>query len=674
MSYSGNFVDKSKIENNLGSCSIDGFGNTVTSEGLTTVGDILCGGGDIIYGLNQDANLKISPVVGADQQGKKLTLNGGQGTGAGPGGDIELKTSTFGVAGSNSNPLTTKMIIKQDGKVGISDTAPISELSVAGRLALTAEQSTPTAPTDGKGWLYSKSDGKIYWQSFDVAETDLTSGGGATALNDLTDVSYTSGDLVITSLDTITYANSLDANLKISPVSGANQNGKKLTISGGQGTGTGDGGDIEIQTAKSGVAGSNTNPLTTKMIIKEDGNVGIGTTSPQGTLHISSGTIGDCVFILEADIDNNNEGDNPRIEFRQDGGVAASSIYQTDNTLSIANSIGLGSIVFLTGTTNGYTNATERMRVQEEGNIGIGIKAPPNVLSTSPVQYNTGFASQNGNTVTGSGTTWTSAMVGSQIVFDGGGGQGEAITSGGIITGFNSPTSLTVSTSQTVNIQTYSIHYQGLQVKSDGKVGISDTAPISELSVAGKIALTAEQGTPTAPTDGNGWIYTKAGGDLYFQSFDIAEVSLTKKYREAWFYEDNVPSTGTQKAFLNGSPNYLSDYTAKNNGTITNMVLLLDDSDTFYTQWNAGTLTFRIDINATTVYTSTSYTNITYASAAAAPTGRTVTGVVAMVNLDNLSISYNKNDFISVYSSSSGLNAPTAGNLDLVVNLAMEER
>jgi len=49
------------------------------------------------------------------------------------------------------------------------------------------------------------------------------------------------------------------------------------------------------------------------MHIASSGNVGIGTTSPQGQLHISSGTSGDCAVIIQADTDNNNELDNPYI-------------------------------------------------------------------------------------------------------------------------------------------------------------------------------------------------------------------------------------------------------------------------------------------------------------------------------------------------------------------------
>ena len=71
-----------------------------------------------------------------------------------------------------------RMAIEQDGDVGIGTEAPISKLDVAGKIAITAEVSTPSQPADGKGYLYTKTDGKIYWRSHDISETDLTAGGG----------------------------------------------------------------------------------------------------------------------------------------------------------------------------------------------------------------------------------------------------------------------------------------------------------------------------------------------------------------------------------------------------------------------------------------------------------------------------------------------------------------
>mgnify|MGYP001326369420 CR=1 FL=1 len=113
-----------------------------------------------------------------------------------------------------------------------------------------------------------------------------------------------------------------------------------------------------------------------------EGNVGIGTNNPQGQLHISSGTSGDSVLILEADTDNNNENDNPRIEFRQDGDLHLSKIGLEDNQLVIANSVVNQSsgIIFKVGTSNGFSNAVEKMRIHYDGNVGIGTTSPTEKL------------------------------------------------------------------------------------------------------------------------------------------------------------------------------------------------------------------------------------------------------------------------------------------------------
>ena len=121
-------------------------------------------------------------------------------------------------------------------------------------------------------------------------------------------------------------------------------------------------------------SGSTPGVLTEKLRITHDGSVGIGTASPAGKLHISSGTSGDCELIIEADTDNNDENDNARIVFRQDGGSAQSSIGTQSNELVLANSVSTsGGIVFKTGTTSPHTNALERMRIHSGTNqVQIG--------------------------------------------------------------------------------------------------------------------------------------------------------------------------------------------------------------------------------------------------------------------------------------------------------------
>ncbi len=132
-----------------------------------------------------------------------------------------------------------------------------------------------------------------------------------------------------------------------------------------------------------------TTDSSVRMKVDSSGNVGIGTTSPAGKLHISSGTSGDCELILEADTDNNEEHDNPRILFRQDGGIDESAIQNSDNKLELLNSVSNGGIIFKLGTTNGYTNAVERMRIDSSGNTFVN-------CTSDPVGQSAKFAVQHG--------------------------------------------------------------------------------------------------------------------------------------------------------------------------------------------------------------------------------------------------------------------------------------
>ena len=146
-----------------------------------------------------------------------------------------------------------------------------------------------------------------------------------------------------------------------------------------------------------------------RLRITSDGKFGFGTNNPQGTVHISSGTSGDATLILEADTDNSNDADNPYIVFRQDGGINASAIgHGVDsgvdgNGLTIANSISSGFISFATGTTNGYTNATERLRISSNGNVGINSTSPSERLdvggTTKTEQLNVTGVSTFANTI-----------------------------------------------------------------------------------------------------------------------------------------------------------------------------------------------------------------------------------------------------------------------------------
>ena len=120
-----------------------------------------------------------------------------------------------------------------------------------------------------------------------VSSSQLTaSSGGASALNDLSDVSFGSGDLVISSLDLLTTSDSAHNAAGTGVViRGGNttagtsndQAGGSLTIQGGQGKGSGEGGAIIFQTAKdAGSSGNSLNSFTTRMTISQKGELLFG--------------------------------------------------------------------------------------------------------------------------------------------------------------------------------------------------------------------------------------------------------------------------------------------------------------------------------------------------------------------------------------------------------------
>jgi TolB-like protein len=208
------------------------------------------------------------------------------------------------------------------------------------------------------------------------------------------------------------------------------------------------------------------------------GKVGVGTTAPAFPFVVQTPGSGDLIGMSS---------------------VANTTIYMATNNTSlglagnIANRLGFkddfgtygGDFLFESNKTGGSSLVTtESMRLTRMGNLGIGTMAPSGKLSVNPSQYAIGTASQGTTTITGVGTTFTAAMVGSQFVFANG-------VSAGIITAFGSATSLTVSVSQTVTSQGYSINYSGLNVTSTGSVGIGTTSPGSTLDVSESSAATS---------------------------------------------------------------------------------------------------------------------------------------------------------------------------------------
>lgn len=107
------------------------------------------------------------------------------------------------------------------------------------------------------------------------------------------------------------------------------------------------------------------------------------------TLKVSSGTSGDCQLILEADTDNDNETDNPRIYMFQDGRGGGAEIGLGLSTFG--NSSGNALDITVTGPNNtgaihfrtiasGEVSPTTKLTLNHNGKLGLGLQNPDTML------------------------------------------------------------------------------------------------------------------------------------------------------------------------------------------------------------------------------------------------------------------------------------------------------
>jgi hypothetical protein len=148
-----------------------------------------------------------------------------------------------------------------------------------------------------------------------------------------------------------------------------------------------------IQPATSPVSGElvfktslSSGSLTTAMTIDSSQNVGIGTTSPDGKLEIGTSTawgtaVNEAITISNTGSggDVNNEHSLGRIRWNTNSSIGA-SIDAIRDVPSAGNNI---DIAFSTNTGGSNTTLTERMRINYDGNVGIGTTSPACHLNIS---------------------------------------------------------------------------------------------------------------------------------------------------------------------------------------------------------------------------------------------------------------------------------------------------
>ena len=347
-----------------------GIGTTNPTELLTIDGNI-----------EFESNTKAVKFTAGNSSVNSIEVNSGSGprasidfVGAGSGQvtDIVFKTS------DSSSTSTERMRIKTtSGNVGIGTDSPAKPLHVSSATDEILRLETPDSQT-----------GNIYQSFFDatgvIGSVGMFNNMQELRINNL----QSSGSLVVRTADTERMRVDSSGNVGI----GASSPTQKLDLEGDAGariafTDTG------TKRFSVGNAGSGVSSLTIRdessaadrLVINNAGNVGIGTSNPTGKLEIAGNTAVQTIqygdgtttgyFVSDTDVNRGTaDGTIHQYNFRWNGtAVARIKALTGDNTTTKDN----GYLIF---ETNSGAGVSERMRIDDVGNIGIGKATPETTL------------------------------------------------------------------------------------------------------------------------------------------------------------------------------------------------------------------------------------------------------------------------------------------------------
>jgi hypothetical protein len=221
--------------------------------------------------------------------------------------------------------------------------------------------------------------------------------------------------------------------------------------------------------------------LTSGLILNSSGYLGIGYDfNPSVQLEIKAKNNSEATILLKSGSEDEAIlGGASNIQFQA---IGVGSPYAQITGSSDSNGDGPeGRLDFYTN--DGSYNIT-RMVMKNDAGISFYLPEPVNRFHISPLLLDPPdgqTVSLSGTTVTGVGTAFTDAIIGSILYF-------KTSRASRIITAKGGTTSLTVSESGNYSAQDYAIYYAGININSSGNIGINTAQQHSTLHARGSIA------------------------------------------------------------------------------------------------------------------------------------------------------------------------------------------
>ena len=231
-----------------------------------------------------------------------------------------------------------------------------------------------------------------------------------------------------------------------------------------------------------------------RLLVRNDGNIGIGTTSPGLKLDVVSGASGDPVLRLQNTDANGYSGAHL---YSSAGTLTGHFGWANGSSSVLSDKMYFGTIVNKPVVFT--TNDAEKMRISADGNVGIGTTSPSSKLDISVIPSAAWMNLINGNETAFRLTTYNNGTNNGTATYAFKHGLYYNTTENAAVTFYRGDSSTGGFLTFTTDNGT-----ERMRITNTGNVGIGTTSPTQRLHVSGAIAIEAESTTTKYSTTFSG--------------------------------------------------------------------------------------------------------------------------------------------------------------------------